>query len=160
METEFQITVKKLLWGGTGGGSQILGKFCNKSQVVWMSKTYDKLKKTRQLKLRNLAVFHVREDARVWAQKSFLCYTPQRSGASIWCFHILSFPSAHCGERLQSDGYWMAGILSFRSSLGVHWITIPGGCNCWWLSLPLFIDKAGRFPLLNSSIFFLMQHFL
>ena len=36
--------------------------------------------------------------------KSFLCYVPNLSGASILCFLILSSPRAHHWEWLQSDG--------------------------------------------------------
>jgi hypothetical protein len=57
--------------------------------------------------------------------KSFLCYAPQRSGASI-----LSFFRAHCPEWLQCDGCYTAGIPSFLSSLRAQQLTIGGGCNC------------------------------
>ena len=43
--------------------------------------------------------------------KSFLWYALELSGASILCFHILSFLGALCREWLQSVGCWMAGIL-------------------------------------------------
>ena len=50
--------------------------------------------------------------------KSFLWYAPQLSGASILCFHILSFLRVH------------------------SW----GGYNvmAWWLQHPLFTDMAGH----------------
>ena len=41
--------------------------FCNKNQVVGTSNNYCWLKKIRHPKLRNLPVFCVQEDARVWA---------------------------------------------------------------------------------------------
>ena len=54
---------------------------------------------------------------------------PQLSGASILCFHILHFLKTHYWEWLQSNGCWMAGVLSFLSSLRAHRLTICDGCN-------------------------------
>ena len=61
----------------------------------------------------------------------------QLSETSILCY-ILSFLRAHHRVWLQSDGYYMAGIPSFLSSLKAHQLTIHGGCNRWWLWHPLF----------------------
>ena len=56
--------------------------------------------------------------------KSFIWYTSHPSQANILDFHILSFLRGHHRECLQSDGCWMAGILSFprlpRPS-SLHW---------------------------------------
>ena len=49
------------------GEARIYRTFCNKYQVVGTSKDYCYLKKIRYLKLKNLALFYVWEDARVWA---------------------------------------------------------------------------------------------
>ena len=46
-----------------------------------------------------------------------ICASP--TGASVLCFHILGFLRAHHKEWLQSDGYYMAGILFF--SPAQHW---------------------------------------
>ena len=48
--------------------------------------------------------------------KSSFWYAPHLSGASIPCFHTLSFLRAHHKEWLQSDGCQMAGILFLVSS--------------------------------------------
>ena len=72
------------------------------------------LKKTRYPKLRDLALFYVREDVRARADSSFEIMpliAPQPS------FLILSFLWAHGRECLQSDGCYMVGILSFLSFL-------------------------------------------
>ena len=55
-----------LLWRGNGG-ARVYRSFCNKNQVVGTSNNYCWLKKIRHPKLRNLPVFCVQEDARVWA---------------------------------------------------------------------------------------------
>ena len=69
------------------GRTRLYTNFATKGKVVWMSKNYCKLKKTRYPKLRNLAFFHVWEDARVWAHwNHFFWYAPQLSGASILVF--------------------------------------------------------------------------
>ena len=49
------------------GGAGIYRGFCHKGQAVGTSKDDCSLKKTRHLKLRNLALFYVWEDARVQA---------------------------------------------------------------------------------------------
>ena len=58
--------------------------------------------------------------------KLFLWYAPHLPGASVLYFHILSF-------------------------LGIHQLTIPGGCNCWWLWHALFIDVAGNVLFFTGS---------
>ena len=72
----------------------------------------------------------------------------QPSEISILCY-ILSFLRAHHRVWLQSDGYYVAGILSFLSSLKAHQLTIHGGCNHWWLWHPLFTDMARNIPFLT-----------
>ena len=49
--------------------------------------------------------------------------------ASVLCYHILSFLGAHHGKWLQSDGGWIAGILSFLSPRSLQ-LSIAGGCIC------------------------------
>ena len=56
--------------------------------------------------------------------QSFLSYAAQPSGASILCFHILSFLKAPSREWLQTDGGWTAGILFFLGSLRAHQLPI------------------------------------
>ena len=84
--------------------------------------------------------------------KSLFWHASQLSGASFLSFYnLLNFLRTHCGEWLQSDGCWMADILSFLSSLRAQQFTIPGWCNFWCLGHPLFIYKAG-------TILFLTRH--
>ena len=64
--------------------------------------------------------------------KPFLWSAPQLSGASILCFHILSFLGVHHGEWPQSDHCQKESILSFLNSLRAHPLTFSGGCNPWW----------------------------
>ena len=47
-------------------GARIYRSFCKKDEVVRTSTDYPYLKKPSYLKLSNLALFYVREDARVW----------------------------------------------------------------------------------------------
>ena len=82
---------------------------------------------------------------------SFLWYAPLLSGA-----RIPSFLRAPCREWLQSDGCWMAGVLSFLGSLKAHQLTILGGCNCCWLWHPLSTDMAGNIPFLSTEPFILL----
>ena len=49
------------------GRSRVIQKFYNKGQVVYTSKYYDQLKEARYFKLRNVVLFYVWEDGRVWA---------------------------------------------------------------------------------------------
>ena len=55
--------------------------------------------------------------------------TPQLSGASILCFRILSSLGAHHGQRLQSNGCWMVGVLCFLRCLRAHRLTVSVVCN-------------------------------
>ena len=58
------------------------------------------LKKIRNPNVRNLALFYVWEDVKVWAHWNHSFDIPQLSGASILCFYIPS----HYRECRQSDG--------------------------------------------------------
>ena len=137
------------------GRSQVIQKFCNKGQVVWTSKDYYWLEKTRYPKLRNSVLFYVWEDARVWVHRRHSFDMHLSSLGPVTCvFHILSFPRTHHREWLQSDGCWMAGILSFLNSPRTHQLTIHGGCNCWWLWHPLSTDGAGNIPFLTIQCLF------
>ena len=69
-----------------GAGSQyIYSSFCDKEQVVRISKDYCYLEKTRHLKSTKLVLFHVWEDA-----KFELIGIIYFIWASILCFLILS----------------------------------------------------------------------
>ena len=87
------------------GRTRLYTNFATKGKVVWMSKNYCKLKKTRYPKLRNLAFFSCMGRCKsLGSLKSFfLICTP-----AIWgqypCFHIMSFLRVHCREWLQTDG--------------------------------------------------------
>ena len=112
------ITLREFLWG-----NKIISKFCNKGQVGWTSKDYCKWKKTGYFMLRNLVLFYLWEDARVWSHwnHSFDMHL------SFWepgsCFHIITFLKFRCGEWLQSDSCEMSGTLSFLNSLRAHQLT-------------------------------------
>ena len=78
--------------------------------------------------------------------KSFLCYAPQLSGASILCFLILSPLRVHrCGWVQQLTARWQAFFVSSLSSLRGHhqaavmcWLD---GCNilCWLIWQAIFL---------------------
>ena len=79
--------------------------------------------------------------------KSFLWYAPQLFGASILCFHIVSFFRAQHREWLQSEGYYKEGILPFLSSLRAHQLTI-----LWWLQLLITVTSFAYCYDRKSSI--------
>ena len=81
--------------------------------------------------------------------KSFLGCTPQLSGASILCFHILNSLRASRGQGLQSDGCGMTDVLCFLHCLRAHQLTVRGVCNHWWRWHHLFTDVAGSVLLLR-----------
>ena len=56
-----------MLQGGEWGGARLYGSFVTNWQVVRTSKDHCILKKTRYPKLRNLELFYIWEDSRVWA---------------------------------------------------------------------------------------------
>ena len=66
LETASQIMLRNCSKEASGE-PECIRAFVTKDQVDGTSKDYCELKKTRDLKLRNLALFHVSEDARVWA---------------------------------------------------------------------------------------------
>ena len=86
--------------------------------------------------------------------KSFLWCAPQFSGARIPCFRSQpEFRRAYCGEWLQSDGCWMAGVLSFLSPRRAHY---P-----WWLQLlrivTFFVHWYGRKYSISQYYFHFMD---
>ena len=91
-----------------------------------------KEKKTWYFKLRNLAVFCVWEDARVWAY--FLWYATQLTGATIRCFFF--HPESPQGALWAWAGGWLQHRLldgrqfvSTQSSPRAHlWAAVM-----WWL---------------------------
>ena len=72
------------------GGAEIHSSFCDKDQVVGTSKDYCSLKKTRHLRLRNLALFYVWEDARAWLTEIPWTYT----SATWGLYPVLSHPES------------------------------------------------------------------
>ena len=86
--------------------------------------------KTRQPKLRNLVLFFVWKDARDASKKSFLSYTPQRSGARIQFSHpqLPQSSAAGSGCSLTAAG-WQVFFVFSLSSLGPRQLTLEG-CSC------------------------------
>ena len=102
--------------------------------------------KTRDLKLRNLVLFYIWEDARVWAYQTHSFHVHLSYPGPVSCaFHILSSPGAHRGEWLQSWGL-LDGRYSQPSS-GAH----PGGLQSLMTVTSLFTDTAGNIPILSPS---------
>ena len=81
-------------------GARLHRSFTVKGKVVWTSKDYCKWKKTRCLKLRNLVLFYMWEDAII---PQLTEISPQFTGANVLCFHILCFLRAHHRQWTQSD---------------------------------------------------------
>ena len=83
------------LGGGVEGDPGYI-KFCNKGQIVWMSKDYCKLQKTIYSKLRNLVFFSI------WGkmQESGLTEViPSRCPSAIWGQHpVFSHPELPWGS--------------------------------------------------------------
>ena len=126
-------------------------KFCDKGQIVWISKDYWYLKKNGYPELRDSVLFFVREDACFWDHWN-LSFDMHSDLGPVSCFHLCAVLRAHHGEWLQSDGGCRAGVLSFLTSLRAHQLTIHGGSNCWWFWHSLFADSAGNMPLLKASL--------
>ena len=83
----------------------IFSDFCNKDQVVGTSKDYCYLKKSRHLKLRNLALFYVREDASLGSLKS------------SFGMHLSYLGPVFC---------------AFSSWVSESTIASGGSCSVWW----------------------------
>ena len=64
------------------GRSQVIPKGV-KEQVVWTTKDYCSLRKTRHLKLRKLVIVYVWEEARVWTHWNHSSCASQLSGVSL-----------------------------------------------------------------------------
>ena len=112
-------------------GSQDMQELYNKDQVVGTSKDDCWLKKTRCLRLSNLALFYVWEDTGVWApwNHSF-DGKPQLSEASILLFSILNPLGVHSPAAV-------AEVLMATTSI-VYWY---GG---WHFPFPTFCNNNVR----------------
>ena len=94
-----------------GGRCQIIQKFAIKGRQSEHQKYFCELKKTRYLRLRNLALFYVWGRCKsLGSLKSFLSYASQLPGASILCFLDPEFLSAHQREWLHPEVCLVAGI--------------------------------------------------
>ena len=111
--------LRELLWGGEGR-SQVIQKFFNKGQVVWMSKIDCKLKKTRYLKLRNFSAFLcMGRCERPGSLKSFLWYILQLS-RPVPYFLILSSSGLSIGSMAARWPAFFPFLSSFRLT-GSYW---------------------------------------
>ena len=124
---------------------------CNKRQVFWTSKLFwqfCELKKTRYPKLRNLALFYVREEVRVWvhvpicisaiwgqypvfSHPQLPCCSAQgvAASASDGChipqvFFFLSAPRAHTGKLISQ--MWHSSLLIWQEILHFSVATLGG----------------------------------
>ena len=114
------------------GDPWYMGDFCNKDQVVGASKDYCWLRKTRYLKLRNLVLFCVWEDAKPSLIKTIplTCTSATRSWCPVLCHPV----SSGCTIRDGWGGWLLTGVgcqepASLLSSLRVRW----WGAVMWWL---------------------------
>ena len=99
------------------------------------------------LKLRNLVVFYVWEDAVVWAHwnHSFDIYLTSLEPVSC------VFTSWLSRLTVEHDcGLMAARWQVFFPSWVPSGLRIDGSCSHWWLWDPLFTDRAGNILLLNS----------
>ena len=102
--------------------------------MVWTSEDYCQLKKSRYLKLRNLALFYVWEDVKsLVLLKSFLSYTSRLSGGQ--CPVFLTPPPHPCSLVLIiANGCQIAGIVllpgcPLGSEIHVQKAGITSGCG-------------------------------
>ena len=115
--------------------------FCNKDQLVRTSKDYCQLKKTRYLKLRNLVLFFVWEDARVhthWHHSSDMCLS-----------YLETFSFCVPSECTIKDGCsgWLLDGRAF-----CYYPCIPYNVMACWLQRSLFTDMVGIFFFLIIAI--------
>ena len=105
-----------------------------------MSKDYCKLKKTKYSKLRNLALFYVWKDARIWAHWNhsfdmhFLYQGPVFCVFTSWVSSGLTLGSGCCLLSVS-----MERILSLLSTLRAHQLTFQ-----WWMTVISFVCWYGR----------------
>ena len=109
---------------GIEPGSPALQAEALPSEPLWA------LKKIRHLKLRNLvfSMYGKMQESGLTEVIPLMC-TSDLWGQDL-VFSQPEFHRAYYGEWMQSDGCWMAGVLSFLSPLRAHQLTICGGCNC------------------------------
>ena len=124
-------------WGEESGYIEA----CNKGQVVWTSKYYCRLRKTRYLKLLNLALFYVwgkMQECRLTEIIPFICIS------AIWGFFPVFFTSPTSSARLTlGSGWWL-----LESRYWSSWV--PSGLrnshleawNHWWFWHPVY--RYGR----------------
>ena len=121
--------VEKTVPEKQGGQPEYIGIFATKDQVVGTSKGYCKLKKTRYLKLRNLVLFCVWEDTRVWAHwnHSFDMYVSCQGPVSC---DFSSWVSSGCTVE---DGCssWLLDGLGNGQPVCLH-PKLPQGSPSWW----------------------------
>ena len=127
-----QVPLRELLWGGEGS-SQVIWKFCNKRQVVWTQKIIVK-EKTRYPKLRNLALFYLWENARVWPHWNHSFHMHLHSLGPVSCvFHILSSSVLTAGSGCSLMATKLGRYSSpSRVPLGLRNSHLKGK-NLWWL---------------------------
>ena len=131
-------------------GTRIYRRFSRKDKVVGTSKEYYWLKKTRHLKLMNVALFHLWEGENHWAcwNHSFdrhLSYL--RSVSPSWVFS-----GCTSGERLQ----WLDG--SVVNILFLSWV--PSGLTVWVAVLG-WLDGCNILSLLTwQATFFYSEYFM
>ena len=110
-------------------------------------------------KLRNLVLLYVWEDKSLGSLNLFLWYVSLLSGASILCFHVLSFLRAYHREWLQSGWGLMATrwqvFFSFLNFLRAHQFLLM-------FVTSLFTDIAGNIWFLKiiSSLSSLLPYFM
>ena len=141
---EGKCQLKKCMHPRSVGRSQVIWRFATKGRKSEHQRYFCELKKTRYLKLRNLALFYIWKDARVWAHwnHSFPMHLSCLEPVSCNISHPDIF-SSHCREWLQSNGCQMVQVF-FLSALE--------GWNRWWLWHPyvLIWQKIDHFSPRNN----------
>ena len=122
------------------GRIQVIQRFCNKGQVVWTSKDYCSLKKTRYPKLRNLALFYEWEDARVWAHwnHSFDMHLSCRGQYTLfisWIYFPRGSPFGVAAIWWPLDGRY-SSLSEFPQGSQAH--------HPWWLQLLVTTTSLGE----------------
>ena len=131
-------------------GSQKIQEFLQQSSGSWGIKRRVLIKEHQIAWVKELSAFRFRERCKsLGSLKSFLWHAPLLSGASILCFHILSFFTVHCWEWLQFDGCYGAGILCFLPELPQPSLSGRLSCDglvaahilCWLMCQAAFFHR-------------------
>ena len=142
-EIASQVILREMLQGGEGRSQIICSSAMKYMGIVNIKRLL--LKKTRYPKLRNLVLFCVWEDARVWAHWNHSFHMHFSYPGPTSC--MFSSPELPWGSPSGVAAVWWLVFFSFLSALRAHQLTLGGGitddCNIlvYWYSRQYFISQ-------------------